>query len=173
MLVTNETLAPLYLRLVFATCLSRRALKSTVAILPDGEQYKKPDGAGYRLYRIAAKPHGRDTTLLAPGGGVVGDLTGLCGRKLSTWRPFYSNPDHVAVLVDSLSVAKRQSTIRSAKHDWRVLPARIGGGGSDCLKTLPDARAGFGSGGSDQIRHYSDGEFFNWLEENMDALLPG
>ena len=54
MLVTNETLAPLYLDRV-RHLLEQAGVKVDSVILPDGEQYKKPDGTGYRLYRTSAK----------------------------------------------------------------------------------------------------------------------
>lgn len=67
MLVTNETLAPLYLDTV-RSALEQSGVNVDSVILPDGEQYKS-GGDGYRVYCAVAKPHGRDTTLVALGGG--------------------------------------------------------------------------------------------------------
>lgn len=95
MLVTNETLAPLYLDRV-RHLLEQAGVKVDSVILPDGEQYKSLAVLDTVFTALLQKPHGRDTTLLALGGGVVGDLT-VCGRQLSAWRALYSDPHHVIV----------------------------------------------------------------------------
>ncbi len=61
----------------------------------------KPDGTGYRLYRTSAKPHGRDTTLLATGGGVVGDLTGFAAASYQRGVRFIQIPTTLLSQVDS------------------------------------------------------------------------
>ena len=71
MLVTNETLAPLYLDRV-RHLLEQAGVKVDSVILPDGEQYKSLTVLDTVFTALLQKPHGRDTTLLALGGGVVG-----------------------------------------------------------------------------------------------------
>ncbi|KAA0666332.1 3-dehydroquinate synthase, partial [Escherichia coli] len=74
MLVTNETLAPLYLDKVRGV-LEQAGVNVDSVILPDGEQYKSLAVLDTVFTALLQKPHGRDTTLVALGGGVVGDLT--------------------------------------------------------------------------------------------------
>ncbi len=80
MLVTNETLAPLYLDRV-RHLLEQAGVKVDSVILPDGEQYKSLTVLDTVFTALLQKPHGRDTTLLALGGGVVGDLTGFAAAS--------------------------------------------------------------------------------------------
>ncbi len=82
MLVTNETLAPLYLDTV-RSVLEQAGVNVDSVILPDGEQYKSLAVMDTVFTALLQKPHGRDTTLVALGGGVVGDLTGLPLRAIS------------------------------------------------------------------------------------------
>lgn len=96
MLVTNETLAPLYLDKVRGV-LEQAGVNVDSVILPDGEQYKSLAVLDTVFTALLQKPHGRDTTLVALGGGVVGDLTGLRGGELSARCTFHSSPDDVTV----------------------------------------------------------------------------
>ena len=95
MLVTNETLAPLYLDTV-RSVLEQAGVNVDSVILPDGEQYKSLAVMDTVFTALLQKPHGRDTTLVALGGGVVGDLTGFCRCELSARRTFYSSSHHAA-----------------------------------------------------------------------------
>ena len=99
MLVTNETLAPLYLDTV-RSVLEQAGVNVDSVILPDGEQYKS-GGDGYGIYRAVAKPHGRDTTLVALGGGVVGDLTGFAAASYQRGVRFIQVPTTLLSQVDS------------------------------------------------------------------------
>ena len=72
MVVTNQTLAPLYLDQLTAR-LTAAGVKVDQVILPDGEQYKTLAVMDQVFTALLQKPHGRDTTLVALGGGVIGD----------------------------------------------------------------------------------------------------
>lgn len=98
MLVTNETLAPLYLDTV-RSALEQSGVNVDSVILPDGEQYKS-GGDGYRVYCAVAKPHGRDTTLVALG-GVIGDLTGFAAASYQRGVRFIQVPTTLLSQVDS------------------------------------------------------------------------
>lgn len=114
MLVTNETLAPLYLDRV-RLLLEQAGVKVDSVILPDGEQYKSLTVLDTVFTALLQKPHGRDTTLLALGGGVVGDLTGLQPPAISAacaLFKFQPRCSHRSIL---LWAVKRRLTIRSAK----------------------------------------------------------
>ncbi len=80
MLVTNETLAPLYLDTV-RSALEQSGVNVDSVILPDGEQYKSLAVMDTVFTALLQKPHGRDTTLVALGGGVIGDLTGFAAAS--------------------------------------------------------------------------------------------
>ena len=84
MLVTNETLAPLYLDKVRGV-LEQAGVNVDSVILPDGEQYKSLAVLDTVFTALLQKPHGRDTTLVALGG----ELSARC--------PFHSSPDDVTV----------------------------------------------------------------------------
>ena len=170
MLVTNETLAPLYLDRV-RHLLEQAGVKVDSVILPDGEQYKSLtvlDTVFTALLqnRMVAIQH------CLPGRRCCGRSDRLRGRKLSTWRSFYSNPDHVAVTGRLL--CRRQNRSQPSARQNMIgafyQPASVVVD-LDCLKTLPTRE--LASGLAEVIKYgiILDGEFFNWLEENMDALL--
>ncbi len=171
MLVTNETLAPLYLDRV-RHLLEQAGVKVDSVILPDGEQYKSLTVLDTVFTALLQKPHGRDTTLLALGGGVVGDLTGFAAASYQRGVRFIQIPTTLLSQVDSSVGGKTAVNHPLGKNMIGAFyqPASVVVD-LDCLKTLP-ARE-LASGLAEVIKYgiILDGEFFNWLEENMDALL--
>ena len=85
MLVTNETLAPLYLDKVRGV-LEQAGVNVDSVILPDGEQYKSLTVLDTVFTALLQKPHGRDRR-----------SDRFCGSQLSTWCSFYSSPDNPVV----------------------------------------------------------------------------
>lgn len=73
-LVSNETIAPIYARELSWLA---EDFDLTEIILPDGEQFKTLETLNLIFDRLLQDTHGRDTTLLALGGGVIGDMTGF------------------------------------------------------------------------------------------------
>lgn len=171
MLVTNETLAPLYLDRV-RHLLEQAGVKVDSVILPDGEQYKSLTVLDTVFTALLQKPHGRDTTLLALGGGVVGDLTGFAAASYQRGVRFIQIPTTLLSQVDSSVGGKTAVNHPLGKNMIGAFyqPASVVVD-LDCLKTLP-ARE-LASGLAEVIKYgiILDGEFFTWLEENMDALL--
>ncbi|MEE9955958.1 3-dehydroquinate synthase [Enterobacter quasihormaechei] len=171
MLVTNETLAPLYLDRV-RHLLEQAGVKVDSVILPDGEQYKSLTVLDTVFTALLQKPHGRDTTLLALGGGVVGDLTGFAAASYQRGVRFIQIPTTLLSQVDSSVGGKTAVNHPLGKNMIGAFyqPASVVVD-LDCLKTLP-ARE-LASGLAEVIKYgiILDGEFFNWLEENMDGLL--
>ena len=171
MLVTNETLAPLYLDRV-RHLLEQAGVKVDSVILPDGEQYKSLTVLDTVFTALLQKPHGRDTTLLALGGGVVGDLTGFAAASYQRGVRFIQIPTTLLSQVDSSVGGKTAvnhplgKTMIGAFYQPASVVVDL-----DCLQTLP-ARE-LASGLAEVIKYgiILDGEFFTWLEENMDALL--
>lgn len=114
MLVTNETLAPLYLDKVRGV-LEQAGVNVDSVILPDGEQYKSLAVLDTVFTALLQKPHGRDTTLVALGGGVVGDLTASRRRVISAvYVSFKSRRRYCRRSTPPLA-AKLRSTIPSVK----------------------------------------------------------
>lgn len=114
MLVTNETLAPLYLDKVRGV-LEQAGVNVDSVILPDGEQYKSLAVLDTVFTALLQKPHGRDTTLVALGGGVVGDLTASRRRVISAvFVSFKSRRRYCRRSIPPLA-AKLRSTIPSVK----------------------------------------------------------
>ena len=100
MVVTNQTLAPLYLDQLTAL-LTAAGVKVDQVILPDGEQYKTLAVMDQVFTALLQKPHGRDTTLIALGGGVIGDLTGFAAASYQRGVRFIQVPTTLLSQVDS------------------------------------------------------------------------
>jgi 3-dehydroquinate synthase len=171
MLVTNETLAPLYLDKL-STLLSQAGVKVDQVILPDGEKYKTLAVMDEVFTALLQKPHGRDTTLIALGGGVIGDLTGFAAASYQRGVRFIQVPTTLLSQVDSSVGGKTAVNHPLGKNMIGAFyqPASVVVD-TDCLATLP-ARE-LASGLAEVIKYgiILDGDFFQWLEQNLDALL--
>ena len=98
LIVTNETVAPLYLDKV------QKALhhkQCDVVILPDGEAYKNQTSLWLIYDTLVKKGHHRDTTLLALGGGVIGDITGFAAATYQRGVSLVQIPTTLLAQVDS------------------------------------------------------------------------
>ncbi|EOC0477926.1 3-dehydroquinate synthase [Cronobacter turicensis] len=171
MLVTNETLAPLWLDKV-RSALEQAGVKVDQVILPDGEQYKSLAVLETVFSALLEKPHGRDTTLIALGGGVIGDLTGFAAACYQRGVRFIQVPTTLLSQVDSSVGGKTAVNHPLGKNMigafWQPASVVVD---LDCLQTLP-ARE-LASGLAEVIKYgiILDRDFFHWLEENIDALL--
>ena len=97
-IVTNETVAPLYLEQTLAlfhkyTCDS--------VVLPDGERFKNLDTLNALFDALLSKRHSRQTTLVALGGGVIGDLTGFAAACYQRGVDYLQIPTTLLAQVDS------------------------------------------------------------------------
>lgn len=171
MLVTNETLAPVYLDKVRGL-LEQAGVKVDTVILPDGEQFKSLAVLDTVFTALLEKPHGRDTTLIALGGGVIGDLTGFAAACYQRGVRFIQVPTTLLSQVDSSVGGKTAVNHPLGKNMIGAFyqPASVIVD-INCLSTLPKRE--FASGLAEVIKYgiILDGEFFQWLEENLDALL--
>ncbi|HBV40619.1 MAG TPA: 3-dehydroquinate synthase [Erwinia sp.] len=171
MLVTNDTLAPLYLQPVRQR-LESAGVEVDQVILPDGEQYKTLEVMDRVFTALLEKPHGRDTTLIALGGGVIGDLTGFAAASYQRGVRFIQVPTTLLSQVDSSVGGKTAVNHPLGKNMIGAFyqPASVVID-IDCLSSLP-ARE-LASGLAEVIKYgiILDGEFFCWLEANLDALL--
>ncbi|CAJ0998029.1 3-dehydroquinate synthase [Sodalis praecaptivus] len=171
MLVTNDRLAPLYLDSLSGR-LSQAGVKVDRVVLPDGEQHKSLTVL-YRVFTaLLAKPHGRDTTIIALGGGVIGDLAGFAAASYQRGVRFIQVPTTLLSQVDSSVGGKTAVNHPLGKNMIGAFyqPASVVID-LDCLNTLP--RRELSSGLAEVIKYgiILDAAFFAWLEDNLDALL--
>ncbi|STX50725.1 3-dehydroquinate synthase [Legionella busanensis] len=98
MVVTNETVAPLYLELVQGL-LGKRQIDNV--ILADGEEYKNQQSLFQIFDALMEKKHHRDTTIIALGGGVVGDIAGFAASAYQRGVNFIQIPTTLLSQVDA------------------------------------------------------------------------
>ncbi len=97
-IVTNETIAPLYLDTLSQALASQAPL---IFVMPDGEQYKTLEWFERINAFLLENNCGRDTCLIALGGGVIGDLTGFVAACYQRGVPFIQIPTTLLSQVDS------------------------------------------------------------------------
>jgi len=168
MIVTNDVVAPLYLQ----------ACKNTLqnyqideVILPDGEQHKTLATFEIILSELLAKKHARDTTIVALGGGVIGDMAGFAAACYQRGIAFIQIPTTLLSQVDSSVGGKTAvnhplgKNMIGAFYQPQAVVIDI-----ECLKTLP-ARE-FAAGMAEVIKYgiIYDQAFFTWLEDNIAAI---
>lgn len=169
MVVTNETVAPLYLARVKAALTDYRLGE---VILPDGEVFK--DLATWNLIfdALLERRFGRDCTLVALGGGVVGDIAGFAAACYQRGVAFVQVPTTLLAQVDSSVGGKTGVNHASAKnmigafHQPRAVIADI-----ETLNTLPDRELAAGFAEVVKYGLIRDPAFFDWLEANVAALI--
>jgi len=168
MLVSNETVAPLYLGAVEAALEGKRVDK---VILPDGEQYKTLETLNRIFTALLEGRHDRQTTLIALGGGVVGDITGFAAASYQRGVPFIQVPTTLLAQVDSSVGGKTGvnhplgKNMIGAFHQPRCVVID-----TDTLDTLDDRQLSAGLAEVVKYGLIGDSVFFGWLEENMEAL---
>ena len=170
-IVTNTTVAPLYLERVAAPL--RAAGREVVEIiLPDGEQYKNQAALMQVFDALLANKCDRKTTLVALGGGVIGDLTGYAAASYMRGVPFVQLPTTLLAQVDSSVGGKTGinhplgKNMIGAFYQPRAVLADTA-----TLATLP-ARE-LSAGLAEVIKHGAiiDAAFFNWIEQNIGLLM--
>ncbi|MCG6200704.1 3-dehydroquinate synthase [Psychromonas antarctica] len=165
MIVTNDVVAPLYLQICQETL---KAFQLDVLILPDGEKHKNLSTFETILSALLAKKHGRDTTIVALGGGVIGDMAGFAAACFQRGIAFIQVPTTVLSQVDSSVGGKTAvnhplgKNMIGAFYQPQAVIIDI-----NCLKTLP-ARE-FAAGMAEVIKYgiIYDHSFFTWLEDNI------
>lgn len=171
MIVTNQTIAPLWLDTVRHS-LQQIGIDADSVILPDGEQYKTLTVLEQIFTALLQKPHNRNTTLLALGGGVIGDMAGFAAACYQRGVRFIQLPTTLLAQVDSSVGGKTAVNHPLGKNMigafWQPASVVID---LDCLKTLP--RREYLSGLAEVIKYgiILDSAFFAWLERHLDALL--
>ena len=169
MIVTNETVAPLYLERAKACFPGKRV---DTVVLPDGEKFKDWQTLNSIFDGLLEHRHTRKTTLVALGGGVVGDMAGFAAACYQRGVPFIQIPTTLLSQVDSSVGGKTginhplgKNMIGAFHQPQAVLIDTAS------LQTLPAREV---SAGLAEVIKYGlirDQGFLGWLEEHMDALV--
>ncbi len=170
-LVTNDTLWPLYGK-ALADQLESRQIRVIPIVLPDGEAHKDWEALNRIFDALLTHACDRKTTLIALGGGVIGDITGFAAATYQRGVPFIQAPTTLLAQVDSSVGGKTAINHPLGKNMIGAFyQPRLVLADTDTLKTLPDRE--FRSGLAEVIKYglILDAPFFAWLEAHMDALL--
>ena len=168
--VTNETVAPLYANKVVKT-LESIGQKVKLIVLPDGEAFKTWEVLQKIFDGLLENSADRKTTLVALGGGVIGDMTGFAAACYMRGIKFIQVPTTLLSQVDSSVGGKTGinhplgKNMVGAFHQPQAVIADL-----DTLKTLPPEE--LAAGLAEVIKHgaIADHEFLSWIEKNQDAL---
>ncbi|MDO6679347.1 3-dehydroquinate synthase [Shewanella sp. 4_MG-2023] len=169
LIVTNDTIAPLYLKQ------AQQAMASCsdigVVVLPDGEQYKDLTHLNLIFSALLENNYARDCVIVALGGGVVGDMAGFAASCYQRGVEFIQIPTTLLSQVDSSVGGKTavnhplgKNMIGAFYQPQLVLID------TDCLSTLPAKE--FAAGMAEVIKYgvIWDSDFFSWLEQNVAPL---
>lgn len=170
MLVTNNTINELYGDKIRA--LLGKVKKVDSVVLPDGEAFKNLDTLNLIFDALLEQKHNRKTTLVALGGGVVGDMAGYAAASYQRGVNFIQIPTTLLSQVDSSVGGKTGVNHRLGKNmigafyqpKCVVIDTQV-------LHTLPKRELSAGLAEVIKYGLIADEEFFCWLEDNMDALL--
>jgi len=170
-IVTNTTVAPLYLERV-AGHLRGAGREVVEIVLPDGEEHKNWQSLNLVYDALLQAKCDRKTTLVALGGGVIGDLTGFAASSYMRGVPFVQIPTTLLAQVDSSVGGKTGinhplgKNMIGAFYQPRAVLADTA-----TLDTLP-ARE-LAAGLAEVIKHGAilDAAFFDWIEANVEQLI--
>jgi 3-dehydroquinate synthase len=169
LVVTNETIAPLYLERVEDTFADRQPRS---LILPDGEEYKTLDGFGRIIDELIDARFHRDACILALGGGVIGDLAGFAAASYQRGIDFVQLPTTLLAQVDSSVGGKTAVNHPQAKNMIGAFHQPIAVvTDTATLATLPPRELAAGLAEVIKYGLIQDLDFFVWLENELDALL--
>ncbi len=169
MIVTNTTVARLYLATLTANLPGRRIGE---CILPDGEQHKTLQTAGWVFDALVGNKLNRDAIVVALGGGVVGDIAGFAAACYQRGVGYVQIPTTLLAQVDS-SVGGKTGVNHSGGKNligafYQPLAVIAD---TDTLATLPDRELAAGLAEVIKYGCVWDPLLFDWLDVNMPALL--
>ena len=169
LVVTNSTIAPLYLAMVLQSLADYWV---DTVILPDGEQYKTLEYVTQIFDKLLANKFSRNSTLIALGGGVIGDMGGFAAACYQRGIAFVQIPTTLLAQVDSSVGGKTGvnhplgKNMIGAFYQPQCVIAD-----ANVLDTLDDRQLAAGLAEVIKYGLIRDAEFFAWLEANMLALL--
>ena len=170
-IVTNTTVAPLYLAQL-AEALQARGVDVLSIVLEDGERYKNWATLNRIYDALLERRCDRRTTLIALGGGVIGDLAGFAAATYMRGIPFIQVPTTLLAQVDSSIGGKTGINHPLGKNMIGAFyQPRLVLADTAVLESLPPRE--LAAGMAEVIKHglVRDGAFFAWLEQNMEKLL--
>jgi 3-dehydroquinate synthase len=169
-IITNETVGPLYLEKLKSSLTKSKSIIDIV--LKDGEKHKNQESLNFIYETLLKNKYGRDSVLIALGGGVVGDITGYAAATYMRGIDFIQLPTTLLSQVDSSVGGKTGinhvlgKNMIGAFYQPKLVVIDV-----DCLQSLPETEL---SAGLAEVIKYGlirDFAFFEWLEKNMDSLL--
>ncbi len=169
--ITNVIVAPLYLDALM-TALNKHRISVESIILPDGEDQKTWHSLNKIFDALLSARAERKTTLIALGGGVIGDLTGFAAATFQRGAPYLQVPTTLLAQVDSSVGGKTAinhpfgKNMIGAFYQPKAVIAD-----TDTLKTLPDRELSAGLAEVIKYGLIGDEAFFVWLESNIENLL--
>jgi 3-dehydroquinate synthase len=169
LLVTNDTVGPLYLESARAGLAGKRV---EALVLPDGESWKTLEQFGVVLDALARGGFHRDCCVAALGGGVIGDLAGFAAACYQRGVDFLQLPTTLLAQVDSSVGGKTAVNHPVAKNLIGAFHQPVAViADTDTLATLPPRE--FAAGLAEVIKYglIVDPDFLLWLEASMPALL--
>ncbi|EHQ53367.1 3-dehydroquinate synthase [Ectothiorhodospira sp. PHS-1] len=172
MVVTNETIAPLYLDTLTRTLVRTDTGPVETVILPDGEQFKNLQTLDTIYTALLERRLDRGAVLIALGGGVIGDITGFAAASYQRGIDFIQVPTTLLSQVDSSVGGKTGvnhplgKNMIGAFHQPRLVLID-----TDTLNTLPDRELSAGIAEVIKYGLIDDPEFFQWLEQHLPRLL--
>ncbi len=171
LIVSNETVAPLYLDRLVASLVNRYRTVHSV-VLPDGEAHKHWGTLNLIFDKLLQRQCDRKTVLYALGGGVVGDMTGFAAACYMRGVPFVQVPTTLLAQVDSSVGGKTginhpmgKNMVGAFYQPLRVICDL------DTLATLPLRELSAGLAEVIKYGPIADMAFFEWIEGNMEALM--
>ena len=169
-IVTNEVVGPLYLERLCAG-LARIGVETVSIVLPDGETHKEWQTLNTIFDALLCEHCERSTPLIALGGGVVGDMGGFAAACYQRGMPFIQMPTTLLAQVDSSVGGKTAINHPQGKNMIGAFyQPRLVLADTATLDTLPERE--FSAGLAEVIKYglIRDAAFFDWLEQNIEAL---
>ncbi|OOF81666.1 3-dehydroquinate synthase [Rodentibacter ratti] len=171
MIVSNPTIAQFYLKAV-TEALEKRGCVVDHVLLPDGEKYKTLDSLNLIFTQLLQGNHSRDTTIIALGGGVIGDVAGFAAASYQRGVRLIQIPTTLLSQVDSSVGGKTavnhelgKNMIGAFYQPTAVMIDTL------TLSTLPKREVNAGLAEVIKYGAILDYEFFEWLEKNIDDLV--
>ena len=169
-IITNDKVAPLYLQKITNTLSNEKDI--IPIILPDGEAFKNIDTLNIIYDALLTNKANRQVTLIALGGGVIGDITGFAAATFMRGVDFIQIPTTLLSQVDSSVGGKTGinhplgKNMIGAFYQPKCVIADI-----SLLQSLPDKEL---SAGLAEVIKYGlirDSSFFEWLEQNIEGIM--
>ena len=171
MIVTNPTVAQFYLDTV-TFALKKRGCEVDHVLLPDGEKYKTLESLNLIFTALLQGNHGRDTTIIALGGGVIGDVAGFAASSYQRGVRLIQIPTTLLSQVDSSVGGKTAVNHELGKNMIGAFyqPSMVIID-THTLGTLPKREVNAGLAEVIKYGAILDYEFFEWLEAHIDELV--